>query len=135
MAVRTTDAEVEAIVEVEDDIALIPFIAAANQLVTELCVDSDYSDARLTMIETWMSAHFYKIRDQAVADEKAGDVGVSYQYKIDLVLFETTYGQMAMALDTAGNLAQLSKRIEEGESASVSIGWLGKDYDTTDPDD
>ncbi len=132
---RTTDAEVEEIIEVDDSISLTPFINAANELVTEVCTDSDYSDVRLTMIETWLACHFYRTRDQAVGKEKAGRVDVAYQYKIGLMLMETEYGQRAMLLDTAGNLAQLSKRMEDGESASISIGWLGKDYSTADPTD
>ena len=71
MAVRVTDADVEALVDVDSSIGLTPFIAAANELVTELCTDSGYTDARLTMIEAWLAAHFYMLRDQAVAQEKA----------------------------------------------------------------
>ena len=129
---RITDADVEELVDVDASISLTPFINAANELVTECCTDSDYTDTRLAMIEAWLAAHFYLIRDQAVAAEKAGPVGVNYQYKIGLQLAQTKHGQSAMMLDTAGNLAQLSKRIEEGESANISISWMGEDYDTED---
>jgi hypothetical protein len=132
---RVTDADVEAIIQYDDSIDLTPFITVANQLVTELCSDSGYSDARLLEIERWLSAHFYHIDDQHVAMEKAGEVTASYQYKIDLAINQTKYGQMAMVLDTAGNLAQLNKRIVDGESASISIGWLGEDYDDEDETD
>jgi len=98
--------------------------------VTEVCTDSGYSDDRLKEIERWLSAHFYLMRDQAVASERAGDVSVSYQFKISLFLSQTKHGQTAMILDTAGNLAQLSKRMEEGEGGSVSITWMGEDYDS-----
>ena len=129
---RVTAEEVEAIIQYDDTIELDPFIEVANQLVTELCTDSDYADDRLTEIERWLSAHFYHIDDQHVADEKAGDVSVSYQYKVDLALNQTKYGQQAMLLDTAGNLAQLNKRILEGESPTVTIAWMGKDYTSDD---
>jgi len=135
MANRVTAAEVEEIIEVDSSISLTPFILVANQLVTELCTDSDYEDARLKEIERWLSAHFYQIRDQAVASEKAGSVGQNFQYKIGLILQQTKYGQMAMLLDTAGNLAQLSKQIEDGESSTVSITWLGTDLDDEDDED
>jgi len=125
---RVTPAEVEAIIQYDDTIELDPFIEVANQLVTELCTDSDYDDERLTEIERWLSAHFYHIDDQQVANEKAGDVAVSYQYKVELALNVTKYGQQAMVLDTAGNLAQLNKRIIDGESKTVSIVWMGEDY-------
>lgn len=129
---RTTAALVEGIVDVLDDVDLTPFITAANELVTEVCTDSDYSDDRLTIIETWLSAHFYQIYDQAVDNEDAKGVSAKYQYKIGLHIQQTKYGQMAMVLDTAGNLAALSKRMEDGESATVTLCWLGTDYDTED---
>ena len=135
MAVRTTDAQVSQVIEVDSDIDLDPFIAAANELVTEVCTNSSYTAARLAKIETWLAAAFYGVRDAQIANERAGPVGVSYRYKIGMMLAQTTQGQMAMMLDTAGNLARLSKRIEEGKSGSVGISWMGTDLDTTDDDD
>lgn len=135
MAVRTTSSDVEEILEVDADISLTPFINAANELVTELCTDSSYSTSRLAMIETWLAAHLYQMRDQAVASEKAGSVNVRYQHKIDLNLFQTKYGQTAMMLDTAGNLAQLSRKIERGRAASASVTWPGEDYYTEADED
>lgn len=130
MAYRITDAEVQDLVEVDDSISLTPFIAAAEELVTECCTDSDYTVTRLAMIEAWLSAHLYLMRDQAVASERAGDVSVNYQYQIGLNLQQTKYGQTAMMLDTAGNLAALSKRIEAGKHSAINVSWLGKDYST-----
>jgi len=132
MAVRATDEDVEGIIEIDASISLTPFILIANELVTELCSDSSYSESRLTLIETWLAAHFYQIRDQAVSSESAKGVAVTYQHQIGLGLKQTKYGQTAMILDTAGNLSQLDKRMEEGEPASVSFSWLGTDYDTED---
>ena len=130
---RVTDADVEELVEVDDSISLTPFINAANELVTELCTDSDYTDARLKMIEGWLAAHFYLMRDPAISTEKAGSVNVQYQYKIGLQLAQTKQGQTAIMLDTAGNLAALSKKTERGRSAKVSATWAGTDlYETSD---
>ncbi len=131
---RARPVDIDGIIDVDSGVDLTPFITAANELVTELCTDSDYTDDRLTIIETWLSAHFYQVYDQAVANEKAGSVSVGYQFKIELNLFQTKYGQTAMLLDTAGNLAALSKRIEDGEPAGVSIIWMGEDYDTEESD-
>ena len=50
------------------------------------------------------------------------------------MLQQSKQGQTAMMLDTAGNLAALSKRMEQGEAAAISIGWLGEDYDSEDDD-
>lgn len=126
---RVTETEVEAILDYDDSISLSPFIDAANELVTELCTDSSYSDSRLEEIEKWLSAHFYHIRDQHVSQERAGEVGVNYQYKVDLFFSQTKYGQMAMVLDTKGNIAQLQKRLKEGEASTITLSWLGLDYD------
>ena len=131
---RTTDADVGEVVEVDATISLTPFITIANELVTELCADSGYTDTRLALIETWLAAHFYLIRDQAVAQEQAGPVQIQYQFKIGLMLAQTKQGQTAMMLDTAGNLAAMSKRMEQGEAASVQFTWMGTDYDTEDED-
>lgn len=131
---RITDDDVTAICDVDTTITLTPFIEVANELVTELCSDSDYTDARLAKIEAWLAAHFYQIRDQAVAAEKAGPVSQNYQYKVDKGLDQTKYGQMAMLIDTAGSLAGLNQRIQDGEAASIGISWMGEDYDSEDDD-
>lgn len=127
---RTDASTVGGIIEVDSDIVLTPFIAIANELVTEHCTDSDYTDDRLAYIETWLAAHFYKLRDLAIASEKAGSVAVKYQNKIGLHLNQTIQGQTALILDGAGNLAALSKRMEEGEPASIGFWWSGENYNT-----
>ena len=131
---RATDADVEAVIEVDADISLTPFITVANELVTELCTDSDYTDERLVIIETWLAAHCYSVRDKAIAQERASSVQVQYQTKIGMFLAETTHGQMAMTIDSAGNLAALSKRMEDGEPATIQFSWMGTDYDTDEDD-
>ena len=120
---RTTSDNVADIIEVDTTIELTPFITVANELVTELCLDSGYTETRLELIERWLAAHFYTNRDPRATDEKAGPVGASYQSAVDLNLNTSHYGQTAMMLDTAGNLKNLNntkrKRI-------VSMSWLGK---------
>lgn len=122
---RTTPTLVGDIVEVDDTISLVPFIDTASELVTEVCGSAGYSDTRLELIERWLSAHFYKIRDQAVANEKAGPAQTAYQYQVGLGLAQTKEGQQAMILDTKGGLAALSKRTEQGNSQHPGITWLG----------
>jgi len=119
---RTSSAAVAAIIETEVSIDLTPFIEAANHIVTRVCTDSDYADTELELIERWLAAHFYAIRDPRVADEAAGSVSQRFQYKVDLNLSVTTYGQQAMMLDTEGNLATLSR----GRGKTVGgATWLG----------
>jgi len=124
---RTTSEEVALIIEVDGSISLTPFIEAANALVTEKCSTDDYDATRLELIERWLSAHFYAIRDARPTNERAGSVGASYQSKVDLGFDVTHYGQMAMRLDTAGGLAALNAEAKKGGSRTAMVTWAGKD--------
>jgi len=134
---RVTDADIIELIDIDSTENLDPFINAANELVTELCSDSGYTAIRLAMIEAWLAAHFFMLRDQTVspASERAGEVGITYQYKIGLMLQQTKQGQTAMLLDTDGNLAALSKQLEEGQKMTSYLFWPGEDYDAEDDED
>lgn len=128
---RATSNLVEGIIEVDSNISLTPFINAANALVTECCtdLDEDYTDAHLIVIETWLAAHFYSVRDMRVELEKAGSVSEKFQSKVDLGFKTSHYGQMAMRLDWQGGLARLNEQIEKGLKRTPSVSWLGKEED------
>jgi len=119
---RTTSELVAAIIEVDVNIPLDPFISVANELVTEICVPAGYGADRLELIERWLSAHFYTNRDPRPTREEAGPVSASYQSKLALNLGTSHYGQTAMMLDTAGGLAQLSSAQQK---RTLSVTWLG----------
>jgi len=125
VAIRTTDAAVKLIIEVDPLISTTPFIEVASSLVDEVVVDASYAAAREELIERWLSAHFYAIRDMRSASEKAGPVAQSFQFKVGLNLANTMYGQQAMALDTFGGLAAISKKAELGGPAGAGAVWLG----------
>ncbi len=127
---RTYDYAVEGIIEVDADTPLAPFISAANTLVTQFCTNltTDYTDAELLEIETWLAAHFYTVRDMRRTEERAGPVSERFQSKVDLGFNTSHYGQMAMRLDYHGGLAALDKKIKEGKRAP-SVAWLGKEED------
>lgn len=131
---RTTDEAVAAIIEVDEEIVLTPFIEAAAALVEEVCVPAGYDETRLELIERWLSAHFYTIRDPRVVQETVGPIQASYQNKVDLGLNVSHYGQMAMRLDTKGTLAQLEKRMRNGGHAPLMF-WLGQDSDEVEDDE
>tara|TARA_Y100000310_G_C20273391_1_gene619112 strand:- start:45 stop:449 length:405 start_codon:yes stop_codon:yes gene_type:complete len=128
---RTNATNIKAIIEVDTTIIaadsdLDPFISTANELVTEICTgtnapDPVYSATRLELIERWLAAHFYAIRDPRAKSEKAGSVGVAYRGKTDLNLSLTHYGQQAMMIDTNGGLARLDK----GKGITASVLWAG----------
>lgn len=135
MAIRATEASIRAVMgDVDESITdFSPFINAANALVDELLA-GDFSEGRLTIIETWLAAHFVAIRDPQRDMEKAGTVQERYQYKVSLGLAQTRFGQMAKFLDTTGKLANQDKKTVEGKKAvTMSSLWAGscEDWDPT----
>jgi hypothetical protein len=124
---RITDAELRGIIELDSDFVTTEFINYANSLVTDICVPEGYSDGTLRNIEIWLAAHFCanSNRAQQVAQETAGPVSATYQYRLGLFLASTMYGQQALAMDWKGGLAALSKRLETGRKGKVGITWLG----------
>jgi hypothetical protein len=129
---RTTEELVGKIIEIEDGVDVTPFIDVANELVTERCIDSNYTEDKLIKIETWLAAHFFACTlNKQTTSEKVGDISENYQSKIDLGLNLTHYGQMAMQIDTAGNLAILNKEITSGRRKVVGVTWLGTSREET----
>lgn len=134
MAVRTTQAEIEKIIEVDASITdFDPFINAASAMVTEHCTDIEAAPAAI--VETWLSAHLICIRDTRPSSEAvtgAAGVSQSFQYKLDQGLACSMYGATAMTLDPTGGLATWNKRIVSGKAgATVGVTWLGEeDTDT-----
>jgi hypothetical protein len=124
---RTTAVLVASVIEVDSSISLDPFIDTANELVTEFCGSvTTYTTYRLELIERWLAAHFYAIRDPRSASESAGPVSASYQFKVDLGLKQTTYGQQVLVLDTAGGLSRWDTMIQKGlTQRKVGVLHLG----------
>lgn len=142
MAVRTDESLVAGVIEVDEDIPLTPFISAASILVDRVSAQSEKNktlvnaiyflepkdssdpsvDQQLQTIETWLAAHFYAMRDPRPTQEGAGSVNVTYQSAVDLNLYTSHYGQMAMVLDVTNTLRNLSA----GKRHVASVSWLGK---------
>lgn len=129
MAVRTTSVAVAGIIEVQTSpsvIPLDPFIETASSVVDEVeanDTDTILGSSRLELIERWLSAHFYCMRDPRTTSEAAGPVSASYQSRVDLGLKTSHYGQMAITLDSTGYLAALSN----GKVIRAGVTWLGTD--------
>ena len=122
---RTTATAVALIIEVDEDIDLSPFIEAANALVTEKCATVEsYTDERLELIERWLSAFFYAIRDMRRTQETVRGITETFQHREDLGFDVNHYGQVAMRLDTNGGLAALNKQ-SKGRVAKIDIQYLG----------
>lgn len=112
-------------------ISLTPFIETASALVDEIATESEHDATRLELIERYLSAHFYTLRDPRPVQEAAGDVQVTYQSKVDLNLYTSHYGQHAMLLDTSGLLRKLSS----GKKKTISVTWVGVEEHRGDVDD
>lgn len=125
MAVRVLYIEVEEILETTLTQSQIEkFITTANIIVNKhLADESSMTDEILKEVELWLSAHFCCIRDMRSANEKAGKVGVAYQYKVDLNFSVTIYGQQAMMLDHTGILSSLNK----GRMRRPTVTMVGND--------
>jgi hypothetical protein len=125
MAYRTTPEKVAAIVETDEDDDLEPFIEAANSLVNDVCLNSSYTESKLTMIEKWLAAHFYCVFRPRSQQEVTSKIQDTYEGKVDLRLQVTKYGQQVLILDTAGNLAGLNNSAGKILKVPASLSWLG----------
>lgn len=137
---RTTDALVRGIIQVQDGVDLEPFIRMANQLTTDNCTypkpgqdpelypayTDGFEGSKMELIERWLSAHCYTIFDNQLSRAKAGTVGVGFQFKIDLGLKASMYGQQVLRLDNFGGLAALDNTVNTQRKIKVSITWLGQ---------
>ena len=120
----TTENLVRAMIDVDEKITdLSPFIEAAHQLLLTHCKKLNESNG--VEVETWLTAHLLTIRDNRIATEGVAEASVTYQFKIDLGLASSMYGQTAMALDGTGELARWNKQILGG-STQAKINWLGE---------
>ncbi len=137
MANRTTAAAVRGILRDNSppsDKDIDPFIESANSVVTSVCTNSGYDDAKLEIIERWLSAHFVRVAYSAFKREEIRNSRDEYQSRVEIGFDVTHYGQQAMRIDTAGNLAILNNQVKKAdlplpaEKRSVSIRWLGKRY-------
>lgn len=110
---------------------LTPHIATANAMVNALVTIDQTTDSvrphiytdttTLEIVERWLSAHFYKVFDQALSSTSKGGGSGSFQNAAKGEGFGfTKYGQQAMALDYSGIL----KAIEKGTFAGLK--YAGK---------
>ena len=121
---RTTSELVAGLIEVDASISLEPFIATASLLVSRVAdADSDLEGEHLELIERWLAAHFYAMRDPRPVSERADTIEVVNQSKVGFNLALSHYGQTAMTLDTSGTLKALS----DGKKFTSSVTWLGTD--------
>lgn len=109
---RTTATEVKQIITTSlSDADVNNYIDIATAMVDDLDSDTTLTNARLILIEQWLTAHLIAItKERQTVDEKLGEAAVKYTGKFGENLQSTTYGQTAAMLDTSGTLAQLGKK-------------------------
>lgn len=139
MGARTTPELVAGIIEVDDSIILTPFISAASSLVDRVEASAEARDLlqdgpgtgdktredKLQEIETFLAAHFYTLRDPRPTSESAGSVSSTYQSRVDLRLFTSPYGQMAVVLDETGTLEAIQAGNNGKQPRRAGMTWAG----------
>lgn len=96
------------ILQLDDAVDVSPHIATADALVTAVCLSSGYTDAHLEKITRWLAAHFAAVHHPQNLRERAEPTDSQIESKVDLGLRVTRWGQQAIVLDYAGNLAAVA---------------------------
>lgn len=134
---RTNSALVAQLLSVDPDVSLSGVIDTASALVDALCEPPGvYSDSQLELIERWLAAHFYAIRqdsgDSLTSKEIDGvretyarrNVGPTSGNNLAYGLRLTSYGQQALVLDYNGYLAFANQKVHS-LIRRVTTGWIG----------
>lgn len=132
MAIRTTDELVKEVLapgedyDLENNPSLTPFIAIANALVDKVAAcatrkTDTQTDSTLTLMETWLAAHYYVQSDQNYTSESTGGASGSYQGSTaDKGIRGSKYGQSALEIDFSGCLDAITAK------RKASAMWGGK---------
>jgi len=107
---RTSADAVKNIIETSlSDAVIEAYIASANIFVTDALGSSSLSDDTLENIEMWVAAHFMAVtRERMAKKEGAGGAEIEYTGEYGVGLNSTSYGQMAILLDTTSTLSLLN---------------------------
>lgn len=132
MAVRTNADNVKGILldnyDLEKAASLTPFIATANSLTNRVAVKdtkSILSAEDLELIERYLAAHAYQHGDQGFAEREEGKGKAKFLGQTGKGLESTFYGQMAVNLDSTGELAAINAEMVSGKSRKAKVLWAG----------
>lgn len=110
MANRVVGQEVKDIIDTEKTSSQVdPYITSAHLVVDQHLLGQGLSEALLTEIERWLSAHFVAVDDKQEDFVWIGDSRARFGGKFGLGLDFTAYGQQVKLLDPTGALAALGK--------------------------
>ena len=126
MALRAKETDVRDVVDLGEEVNLLPFLRTANKLVDYVVTqdtDSLLTTAMCKEIEQYLAAHFAVAnRDFQYASKSTGGASGSFTGQFAMRLESTSPGQTAMLLDLTGTLKRLSKV----DSGKIQVMWLGK---------
>lgn len=127
---RTTATEVRQVIEVPADVDLDRFIKTGHAF-TNWILSKDtagvLNDDLLLEIETYLSAHFFAIRDPQYQSKSTGGASATYQGQTGMGLDLTWWGQQAKVLDISGALVDQDNLDEVLKDPGLfGLYWLGK---------
>jgi hypothetical protein len=106
MPTRVSEDELKVLIETRPDEVVQPFIDDAEVLIDETLDASQFTPARLAMIEKYLAAHLWVVAQEkgGVTSEKVLDAANSYRKYDGTGLSATRFGQQVIAFDTTGAL-------------------------------
>jgi hypothetical protein len=120
MAARVSDTDVFAIIDTSlSDIDV--FINTAHRMVDGYLLNTDLDEETLTDIERYLSAHVLSVQDMRVKSVGVDVLSESYQGQWGFGLKGTSYGQMAILLDTSGTLGKIAEKGYPKGAPSMSV--------------
>jgi hypothetical protein len=115
---RVTAEEVQAIMDTDlTEAKITGYIDSVTIIVDGLFNSVSISDPLLKEIERWLTAHAIAISSERQArEEGAGGAYIKYAGMTGIGLKATSYGQMAISIDTTGTLLG-----SMGKAASIYV--------------
>lgn len=90
------------------DAQITAYIGSANTFVNSTLLGKGLSDGLLVELERWITAHMIALTaERTTRKEEAGTAKVEYAGQFGKSFEATSYGQMALVLDTSGTLKDL----------------------------
>lgn len=112
---RVTPTEVKEIIDTQlTDPRIEVFIIGASKLVDNTLVGKGLDEDTLKEIERWLAAHnVAATHERQAIHEKAGPAEQRFSDIFGQGLLSTTWGQMAISLDTTGTLQDIAHHRRE----------------------
>ena len=119
---RTTISDVKDILDNTglSDGVIEAYVGDANVFVTAHLTGEGLSDAILKLIEKWICGHMITMtRERVGKEEGAGGAYIKYTGSWGQGLMSTSYGQMAVELDSSDTLLKLAQGKKEASIRAV----------------